>query len=613
MSDVSDAEQTQPAEQTEHAGQPHQQKDEVIGRSTVDVLRRGWAASPELRHGFGVTVLLALAGAAGQSAIPILVQQMLDRGLVDGRLQAGTLTRLAIVGALVVAGTGASEWATRKRLLTAGEHALQSLRTRAFRHIHRMSLAAQTEERRGALVSRVTSDVEQLSQFLSWGGMSWLINTAVLLTVTAVMVVYDWRLALVAIAVVLPMVAVLRAVQSTMASRYAVVRTRMAALLTSISETVMGAPVIRAYRAEAVARRRAADAIDAHRDAMVYAGRISAVLFPSGELFSVLTVAAVLVAGVALGPASGLTAGELVAFVFLVNLFLQPVAEFTDIIDQTQTAVAGWRRVLDLLDTPIDLPDPEPGVTLPDGPPALVVDGVTFAYSGTREPVLHDVSLCIDAGRRVALVGATGSGKTTLAKLLARLADPGSGRILVHGVDVREVAPASLRRTMVMVPQEGFLFDTTIGENVAYGKPGASDDELWQAFADLGLDSWLAGLPNGLATRVGERGDQLSVGERQLVSLARAYIADPACLILDEATSAVDPATEVRINRAVESLAAGRTTVAIAHRLSTAERADWVFVMDHGRLVQQGTHAELVAAGGVYGRLHERWLAGTAA
>jgi ATP-binding cassette subfamily B protein len=586
---------------------------DALSRSTVDVLRRGWAASPELRRGFGLTALLALAGAVGQSAIPILVQQMLDRGLVDGRLQAGTLTRLAVFGTLVVAGTGASEWATRKRLLTAGEHALQSLRTRAFRHIHRMSLAAQTEERRGALVSRVTSDVEQLSQFLSWGGMSWLINTAVLLTVTAVMVVYDWRLAMVAIAVVLPMVAVLRAVQARMAGRYAVVRTRMAALLTSISETVMGAPVIRAYRAEAVARNRAAGAIDAHRDAMVHAGRISAVLFPSGELFSVLTVAAVLVAGVVLGPASGLTAGELVAFVFLVNLFLQPVAEFTDIIDQTQTAVAGWRRVLDLLDLPIDLPDPQPGVTLPAGPPELVVDRVTFAYSGTREPVLRDVSLRIEAGSRVALVGATGSGKTTLAKLLARLADPGDGRILVHGVDVREVAPASLRRLMVMVPQEGFLFDTTIGENVAYGKPGASDEELWQAFADLGLDGWLAGLPNGLATRVGERGDQLSVGERQLVSLARAYVADPACLVLDEATSAVDPATEVRINRAVESLAAGRTTVAIAHRLSTAERADRVFVLDHGRLVQQGTHAELVAAGGVYGRLHERWLAGTAA
>jgi len=584
-----------------------------LSRSTVDVLRRGWAASPELRRGFGVTVLLALAGAAGQSAVPILIQQMLDRGLVGGRLQAGTLSRLAIAGTVLVIGTGLADWATRKRLLTAGEHALQSLRTRAFRHIHRLSLAAQTEERRGALVSRVTSDVEQLSQFLGWGGMAWLINTAVLLTVTGVMVVYDWRLALVAIAVVLPMVGVLRAVQARMAHRYAVVRTRMAALLTAISETVMGAPVIRAYRAEAAARGRAAKAIDEHRDAMVYAGRISAILFPSGELFSVLTMAAVLVAGIALGPASGLTAGELVAFVFLVNLFLQPVAEFTDIIDQTQTAVAGWRRVLDLLDTPIDLPDPVPGVALPEGPPELVVDRVTFTYHGTTQPVLHDVSLHIRAGSRVALVGATGSGKTTLAKLLARLADPDTGRILVHGIDLRDAAPASLRRALVMVPQEGFLFDTTIGANVAYGKPGATEDDLRKAFADLGLDPWLDGMPHGLATRVGERGEQLSVGERQLVSLARAYIADPACLVLDEATSAVDPATEVRISRAVESLAAGRTTVAIAHRLSTAERADRVFVIEHGRLVQQGTHAELVAAGGVYGRLHERWLAGTAA
>jgi ATP-binding cassette subfamily B protein len=581
--------------------------------ATLDVLRRGWATSPELRKGFGITALCALGGAAGQSAIPILIQQMLDRGLVHGRMQAGTLTRLSIMGALLVTGTAVADWAARKRLLTAGETALQSLRTRAFRHIHRLSLATQTEERRGALVSRVTSDVEQLSQFLSWGGMAWLINSAILLTVATIMAVYDWRLTLVAIAVVLPMVGVLRVVQDKMASRYAVVRTRMAGLLTSISEAVMGAAVIRAYHAEPIARRRAGDAVDAHRDAMVRAGRMSAVLFPSGELFSVLTMAAVLVAGIALGPASGLTVGELVAFVFLVNLFLQPVAEFTDIVDQTQTAVAGWRRVLDLLATPIDLPDPDPGVPLPAGPPDIVVDDVTFTYAETRKAVLHDVSLRIAAGSRVALVGATGSGKTTLAKLLARLADPGSGRILVHGLDVRDVAPASLRRTMVMVPQEGFLFDTTIGENVAYGRPGATDDELRHAFVELGLDTWLDGMPNGLATRVGERGEQLSVGERQLVALARAYIANPSCLILDEATSAVDPATEVRISRAVESLTEGRTTVAIAHRLSTAERADWVFVMDHGRLVQEGTHAELVAAGGVYGRLHERWLAGTAA
>lgn len=576
--------------------------------STLSVLKRGWAASPELRKGAGLTVFLALLGAAGQSVLPVLIQQILDRGLVDGRMQTDALFTLGALGLVLVLTTTGAGWLTRRRLVQAGETALCTLRTRAFRHIHRLSLATQTDERRGALVARVTSDVEQLSQFLSWGGVAWLVNTAIILTVSVIMAVYDWRLALVAVVAVLPMVLVLKAVQHRMADRYNVVRLRMADLLTAVSETVMGAPVIRAYEAEAVTRERTLAAIGAHRHAMIRAGKMSAALFPSGELFSVLTVAAVLVVGILLGPARGLSAGELVAFVFLVNLFLQPVAEFTDIVDQTQTAVAGWRRILDLLDTDIDLPDPVPGVTLPPDPPAMRIDHVSFRYRETGELVLADVSADIPAGATVALVGATGSGKTTLAKLLARLADPTEGRILVGGVDLRDVAPTSLRRTLVMVPQEGFLFDSTIGDNVRFGRPDATDDDLVHAFTELGLDTWFSGLPNGLATKVGERGEQLSVGERQLVSLARAYVADPACLILDEATSAVDPATEVTLARAVDSLTAGRTTIAIAHRLSTAERADLVLVMDHGRLVERGTHAELVTAGGVYGHLHERWL-----
>jgi ATP-binding cassette, subfamily B, bacterial len=546
--------------------------------------------------------VLALLGAAGQSVLPILIQQILDRGLVDGQMQTGALTVLGLLGLVLVCSTTLAGWLTRRRLVQAGETALCTLRTKAFRHIHRLSLATQTDERRGALVARVTSDVEQLSQFLSWGGVAWLVNTAIILTVAVIMAAYDWRLALVAIVAVLPMVLVLKAVQQRMADRYNVVRARMADLLTAVSETVMGAPVIRAYEAQTVTRERTLGAIGAHRHAMIRAGKMSAALFPSGELFSVVTVSAVLVVGILLGPARGLTAGEVVAFIFLVNLFLQPVAEFTDIVDQTQTAVAGWRRILDLLDTEIDLPDPVPGVDLPPGPPALVVDHVSFRYRETGQLVLDDISTEIPAGSTVALVGATGSGKTTLAKLLARLADPAEGRILVGGIDVRDV------RTLVMVPQEGFLFDSTIGDNVRFGRPDATDDDLVRAFTELGLDTWFAGLPLGLATRVGERGDQLSVGERQLVSLARAYVADPACLILDEATSAVDPATEVTLARAVDSLTAGRTTIAIAHRLSTAERADLVLVIDHGRLVESGTHAELVARGGVYGHLHDRWL-----
>jgi putative ABC transport system ATP-binding protein len=310
----------------------------------------------------------------------------------------------------------------------------------------------------------------------------------------------------------------------------------------------------------------------------------------------------------------------MVGFVFLVYKFLEPIAEFTEILDQTQTAVAGWRRVLALLETPIEIVEPHEGVDLPPEPPRIVLEHLTFTYRprpgqdpATVEPALIDVNLTIEAARNVAVVGATGSGKSTLAKLLTRLADPTDGVVKVAGVDLRDVNMASLRRSLVMVPQEPFLFDTTILENVRFGRRAATDDEVHLAFTELGLEGWLASLTDGLATKVGERGEHLSAGERQLVALARAYVANPSCLILDEATSAVDPATEARLARALESLARGRTSVTIAHRLSTAARADWIFVLDRGRLVEQGHHDELAARGGIYAALRASWLDATAA
>lgn len=585
----------------------------LTDQGLLAVLRRGWHASPSLRDGLGLTLALALVGGAGRVVVPVLVQQILDRGISGGQVRFGRVLLTALVAAVAIAGTALASRTTRARLAVSGESALAELRVGAFRHIHRLSIATQSDERRGALVARVTSDVETLSQFLSWGGVSWLVNAAVMLSVIVVMAIYDWRLCLIAVVVVIPMAGVLRLVQRLMGKAYGDVRSRNGELLTAVSETVMGAAVVRAYEAEPAMARRADEAIDAHRKALVRAGTIGALLFPAGEIISFLTISAVIGTGVAFGPASGLTGGQLVAFIFLVSLFLEPVAEFTEIMDQTQMAVAGWRRVLDILDTPIDLPDPAPGLPLPRGAPSIEVNHVGFSYGGGGGiAVLHDVSFAIPAGARVALVGATGSGKTTLAKLLARLADPTEGAVRVAGIDVREVAPAALRSKVVMVPQEGFLFDSDIAANVRFAKPSATDDDVVRAFADLGIGGWLDTLPSGIRTLVGERGDSLSVGERQLVALARAHLAGPACLILDEATSAVDPATEVRLSQAIERLTEGRTTIAIAHRLSTAERADTVLVMDHGRLVEAGPHHELVRAGGVYSRLHERWLSGTA-
>ena len=315
----------------------------------------------------------------------------------------------------------------------------------------------------------------------------------------------------------------------------------------------------------------------------------------------------VVVVGVLLGLAGELTLGELLAFLFLVTLFVGPVQVGTEVLNEAQNAVAGWRRVLGVLDTPADVADPGPaGVALPRGPIEVRFDQVSYAYPD-GPTVLHRVDVQIPPRSRIAVVGETGSGKTTFAKLLTRLMDPVEGTVLIDGVDLRHIRFDSLRDRVVMVPQEGFLFDDTLAANVRYGRPAASDDGVRLALTELGLVDWLDGLPLGLDTPVGQRGESLSAGERQLVALARAYLADPDLLVLDEATSAVDPATEVRLARALEGITRGRTAVTIAHRLSTAEAADEIVVFDDGWLVERGRHVDLVDAGGAYSRLHAAW------
>jgi ATP-binding cassette, subfamily B, bacterial len=583
--------------------------------TAIATIRRGLQVAPVLRSGLLVTFLLAALGSAGRIVVPILIQQAIDKGISGadrrGTVDVSLVARLAVIGAGAVIVSGIAFRQAAVRLGVRSERALCDLRERLIGHIHNLSLADHGEERRGGLVARVTSDIETLAQFFQWGGMSWMRNSALMVIVAGVMLAYDPLLAVVAFVVSLPLAIVLRAVQHRLVRAHGAARERNGEMLGAIAEVVSGATTIRAYGAGEHMSNIVRRSTERKARQQIRAAWIGAFLFPSGEVFAVFTVSTVVVVGVARGAGGGLTAGALVGFVFLTYRFLEPIAEFTEIIDQTQTAVAGLRRVLAVLDMPIGPPAPARAVELPDGPLAISAHDVSYRYPNSVADVLIDIDVEIPAGQQVALVGATGSGKTTLGRLIARFSDPTHGSIALGGVDLTDVDPHELRRRLVVVAQEPFLFDDTIAANIGFARPEATADEISAVVSDLGAAEWIDALEDGMLTKVGQRGEGLSAGERQLVALIRAGLADPDVLILDEATSSVDALTEVRIARALERLAAGRTTIAIAHRLSTAARADRVLVLDHGRLVEDGSHTDLVARGGVYRRLHDAWISAT--
>lgn len=579
--------------------------------TTGTVIRRALQESPVLGRGLRFTLVLAMVGQAITVVTPIVLQQIIDGEILgaDGInmvsvIQKASFALLALVVGVVVGRI------SLLRLVRSSSSGLSDLRTKTFSHIMRQAVLHVQAERRGNLVSRVTSDITTLQEFMEWGGVGLIVGLSQVLLATGVMVFYEWRLALVALGGVLLYLTMMRWFQRILASNYDEVRKEVGASLAVLSESISAIPVVRAYGTEERTKRRVWDALQRRFRIEYVTARFGNTLFSTAEVFAGVLTAALVVLGILIGIEQGTSAGTLVAFLFLANLLIEPLQIVVETLEFAQSAASGLRRVMGVLDGEVEIDEPEHPETLHDGGLSVGFDGVRYAYPDGPD-VLTDVTVDVAVGARVAVVGETGSGKTTFAKLLVRLLDPTEGAIRIGGVHAPRIRLAELRDRVAFVPQEGFLFDDTISNNVRYGRPEAEDAEVWNAFHELGLGEWVEGLADDLETRVGERGGNLSAGERQLVALVRAWIGSPDLLILDEATSAVDPVLDVALRQAMDRLIEGRTSVTIAHRLSTAEGADEVLVFDQGRLVERGKHTDLLAADGVYTALYADWAAGT--
>lgn len=579
--------------------------------STIGVLRRAVVEAPVLGRRLWLILLMNMGGTAVQILIPVLVQQTVDDDLTGGAIDTTSVfTKVGLAAAVLVVGAFLSR-AAMVRLARQAATGLSDLRLKVFSRLVRSSVLHVQSERRGALVSRVTSDITTVQEFTEWGGVVFVVNATQVLVAIVAMTVYEWRLALLVMAAVLVYAVVLLWFQRILQRNYDRVRGVVADSLAAMGEAVTALPEVRAYGVERTALQRVIDALERRFSAEFRTAAFGNALFSTAEIFAAGLTAGVVVAGLLLGVGNGVSAGVLLAFLFLVNLLIEPVQSLVEILDFAQNAASGLRRVVETLDRAEEIPEAAHPVELPAGRLGVEFEGVRFRYP-TGPDVLVDVDVDIPRGSRVAVVGETGSGKTTFAKLLVRMLDPSDGEIRIGGVLLSRVSFESLRRRVAFVPQEGFLFDGTVADNVRYGSPGAGDREIHTAFVELELDGWLAGLPEGVATPVGPRGGNLSAGERQLVALVRSWISGPDLLVLDEATSAVDPVLDVQLRRAIDRLTAGRTSVTIAHRLATAEAADEVLVFDAGRLVERGGHGDLVVGGGVYASLYADWVAGTA-
>ena len=553
-----------------------------------------------------VMVLWTLCTLAG----PFLLRYAIDHGLRVEPPKVSVLDRAAIAFIFIAVATMFLSRAQILLVTRVGEKFLRDMRVRVFNHLQSMSMGFFDKEQTGRLVARMTSDMDALQELVQQGLVMFVTNGLLLIFSVVVLVALSPLLAVVCL-IALPIVIVSSVrFQRRSNKAYLVVRDRIGQTLSTLQEGLSGVRVIQAFGREDVQVRRFSRHNRAQLDANLHATKISAQYFPVIELAGIATTAAVVGLGGILVHRHDVTVGTIAAFVlYLANLF-EPVQQLSQLFNLVQSAGAALAKLFGLLDTRSPVQQRVGAVDLPaEG--AIEASRVSFSYDGVTR-VLDEVDLTVAVGERLALVGPTGAGKSTLAKLLARLYDPTDGVITYAGVDLRDATLSSLRHRIVVVPQEGYLFGGTILDNVRIGRLEATDEEVAAALRLIGAEQRFAAMAEGLHTEVRERGSRLSAGERQLVSLARAALANPSVLVLDEATSSLDPGTEADVEAAMTALMQGRTVIVIAHRLSTAERADRVAVVDAGGIVELGTHADLVARGGRYAELYSSWAVGLA-
>ncbi|MFL6066438.1 MAG: ABC transporter ATP-binding protein [Gaiellaceae bacterium] len=554
----------------------------------------------------GVLAVIAMLGAAGPVVGLLLVQDAIDNGMKEGdthRLARDVAIYLSVNAAAWVLTT-----AMIRGLARVGQGVVLALREHLFEHLTSLSLRYFSEQRAGWIIARLTSDVDAVSDVLSQGLTTLVASSLTLVAAVIGLFILDWRLGLVALVILPPTLVLTRWFQVRSHAAFLEVRNTISAMTAQIAESVSGMAVIQAFNRERAFQNEFDDANDANRRTNTRAQFLNSLFFPGIELFGMLSICAVLLVGSRLHDDGTLTVGTLISAVFLLNLVFQPLQELSDLYGQVQSATAAMEKIASVLDAEPDICDTREPTRLGRLEGEIVLDEIWFAYG--RTPVIRGVDLTIPAGACFALVGHTGHGKSTLAKLIGRFYDPDRGAIRVDGHDLRDVELHSYRRQLGVVLQDPFLFAGTIADNIRFAHPEATDEEVRETAAAIGVDRVAARFEEGLDHLVREGGAGLSAGERQLISIARALLADPRILILDEATSNIDRPTERLIEQALDRLLHGRTSIIIAHRLATVRRADQILVIEHGQIAERGTETELLAEDGPFRRLARDLRAG---